>query len=32
VGEEIVYNLDVFSPLREDYKHLTVYQDTGFDR
>jgi quercetin dioxygenase-like cupin family protein len=32
LGDEIVHNLDVFSPLREDYRHLTVYQEGSFDR
>ena len=28
-GDEPVLNLDVFSPVREDYKHLVEYQ--GFE-
>ena len=26
IGDEPVLNLDVFSPIREDYKHLVEYQ------
>ena len=26
VGSETVLNLDVFAPIREDYRHLTQYQ------
>lgn len=32
VGDETVVNLDVFSPLREDYLHLVTYQADAFDR
>lgn len=31
VGDEPVLNLDVFSPLREDYLHLVTYQKDGFE-
>lgn len=31
VGEEPVLNLDVFSPLREDYLHLVTYQTDTFE-
>ena len=31
VGEEVVVNLDVFAPPREDYAHLTEYQQTDFE-
>jgi quercetin dioxygenase-like cupin family protein len=27
VGDEVCLNLDVFSPVREDYLHLVEYQD-----
>ncbi len=27
IGDEPVLNLDVFSPLREDYRHLVEYQE-----
>jgi len=27
VGSETVLNLDVFSPIRDDYRHLTAYQE-----
>jgi hypothetical protein len=27
VGDEVCLNLDVFSPVREDYLHLFEYQD-----
>ena len=30
IGEEIVMNLDVFSPIREDYLHLVEYQANDF--
>jgi quercetin dioxygenase-like cupin family protein len=29
IGEEPVLNLDVFSPVREDYRHLVHYQEKG---
>lgn len=28
VGDEVCLNLDVFSPVRDDYRHLVVYQET----
>jgi len=31
IGEEVALNLDVFAPVREDYKHLTEYQEPDFD-
>ena len=31
VGDEVVLNLDVFAPLREDYKHLVEYQRAEFE-
>ena len=30
LGDEPVLNLDVFSPIREDYKHLVEYQQPDF--
>lgn len=30
IGDEEVLNLDVFAPLREDYRHLIAYQDDEF--
>jgi len=27
LGDEVVYNLDLFSPIRDDYKHLVAYQE-----
>ena len=30
VGDEPAYNLDVFAPIREDYRHLVAYQDEEF--
>ncbi len=30
LGNEPVLNLDVFSPIREDYKHLVEYQRADF--
>ena len=30
IGTEKVLNLDVFSPIREDYKHLVQYQQPDF--
>jgi len=30
IGTETVLNLDVFSPIREDYKHLVEYQQADF--
>ena len=32
IGDEPVLNLDVFSPVRDDYRHLTSYQDTDLAR
>lgn len=29
-GSEVALNLDVFAPLRDDYRHLTRYQDAEF--
>jgi quercetin dioxygenase-like cupin family protein len=31
VGDETVLNLDVFTPLREDYLHLVTYQKDSFE-
>ena len=31
VGSETVMNLDVFSPIREDYQHLVEYQAAEFE-
>ena len=30
LGSEVALNLDVFSPIREDYKHLVEYQEQEF--
>jgi quercetin dioxygenase-like cupin family protein len=30
IGEEVVMNLDVFAPLRADYRHLVEYQAMEF--
>lgn len=30
LGDEVVFNLDLFSPIRDDYKHLVRYQDDEF--
>ena len=30
IGDETVLNLDVFSPIREDYRHLVVDQEADF--
>ncbi len=30
IGDEQVLNLDVFSPIREDYRHLVEYQAPDF--
>ncbi len=30
IGDETVMNLDVFSPIREDYRHLVAYQEADF--
>ena len=31
IGEEVVLNLDVFAPLRDDYRHLVEYQRGEFE-
>lgn len=31
IGGETAMNLDVFSPIREDYRHLVAYQEADFD-
>ncbi len=31
IGDEPVMNLDVFSPIRDDYRHLVEYQQRDFD-
>lgn len=31
IGDEQVINLDVFSPIREDYRHLVDYQAAEFE-
>ncbi|WP_411817850.1 cupin domain-containing protein [Hyphococcus sp. DH-69] len=31
IGDETVLNLDVFSPIREDYRHLVEYQEKDFE-
>lgn len=31
LGDEVVLNLDVFSPIRDDYKHLVAYQAAAFE-
>jgi quercetin dioxygenase-like cupin family protein len=31
IGDEQVINLDVFSPIREDYRHLVEYQKDDFE-
>lgn len=30
IGDEQVMNLDIFSPIREDYRHLVKYQQADF--
>jgi len=30
LGDETVFNLDLFSPIRDDYKHLVEYQAEEF--
>jgi mannose-6-phosphate isomerase-like protein (cupin superfamily) len=30
IGDEVALNLDIFAPMREDYKHLVEYQDPEF--
>jgi quercetin dioxygenase-like cupin family protein len=32
IGEEPVLNLDVFAPIREDYRHLVQYQEAAAAR
>ena len=31
IGDEPALNLDVFSPIRDDYRHLVEYQQPDFD-
>jgi quercetin dioxygenase-like cupin family protein len=31
IGDEPALNLDVFAPIREDYRHLVSYQEPDFD-
>ncbi len=31
LGDEVVLNLDVFAPIRDDYKHLVEYQAAEFE-
>jgi len=31
IGDETVWNLDVFSPIRKDYLHLVDYQKDAFE-
>lgn len=31
LGDEPVLNLDIFSPIREDYRHLVAYQEPDFN-
>jgi hypothetical protein len=30
IGDDVVMNLDVFSPIRDDYRHLIEYQAGEF--
>ena len=30
LGDEVALNLDVFAPIRDDYRHLVEYQDGEF--
>jgi quercetin dioxygenase-like cupin family protein len=30
IGDEVALNLDIFAPMREDYKHLVEYQGPEF--
>lgn len=30
IGDEPVMNLDIFAPIRDDYRHLVDYQETDF--
>ena len=32
LGDEVALNLDIFSPIRPDYRHLVTYQDAEFAR
>lgn len=32
LGDEPVMNLDIFNPIREDYRHLVEYQNADFDK
>jgi len=31
LGDEVVMNLDIFSPIRDDYRHLVEYQQADFE-
>lgn len=31
LGDEPAVNLDVFAPVRDDYRHLVAYQEADFD-
>ncbi len=31
IGNEPALNLDVFAPIRDDYRHLVEYQESDFD-
>lgn len=31
IGDEVAMNLDIFSPIREDYRHLVDYQEADFN-
>jgi len=31
IGDEVAVNLDVFAPVRDDYRHLTAYQESDFE-
>ncbi len=31
IGDEPALNLDVFAPIRDDYRHLVEYQEADFD-
>jgi hypothetical protein len=30
IGDEVALNLDVFAPLRDDYRHLVAHQSEEF--
>ena len=30
IGDEVALNLDVFAPIRDDYRHLAAYQAAEF--